>query len=535
MLKQELLISRAFTYACEQFGISKTEYEYLEEGVKDKVYEVVELVAEDMKWNQLKYFRPLPYQEKFFNITAPRKALIAANRTGKSVASAVELSYHLTGEYPPWWKGRVYKSSIVAMVCGESWSQLSKVAQYHLFGVFSMKNFRELGSGYIPKHCIDLSLITIDGANCLTIAIKHSSGDYSTLFFSNYRQSPDTLQGFNLDVLVVDEQPPDGFYGEAITRTANTNGIMLGSFTPLKGQTQLVNSFWSGVEDHEFINVTWDDMPYVDPWGHNLFSAEARKTLIAGYSPHEIDARTKGIPSLGMGSIFKVLDWPTYENGEHDFDKLNLNRLISLDLGAIKDPTVISFLFYDKFKDIIYLDSQLTLRNNATAIDNIISTLLRPKCLGTPVLLPADGKQVGRYTQSAMSVHQALKEANINVIEDSVPALMHKQSPPISNHKSYGLAEMQNRINSGRFFINKDCKDFLSEARNLHVRENGCYEGKDDHVDSARYGVLGCQVGEAKPSSYIKGQEYEFARLVAKQRKADRANRAPEWKQPVRI
>lgn len=46
------------------------------------------------------------------------------------------------------------------------------------------------------------------------------------------------------------------------------------------------------------ITATWDDVPHL--------SGEQKAALSASFSPHERDARTKGIPSLGSGAIYPV-------------------------------------------------------------------------------------------------------------------------------------------------------------------------------------------------------------------------------------
>jgi phage terminase large subunit-like protein len=84
-----------------------------------------------------------------------------------------------------------------------------------------------------------------DGANCMGCEIRHVSGGRSYLLFANYTQEVRQLQGFKLDLAVFDEQPPDDFFSEIVTRTATTQGQVLCSFTPLKGLNGLVSKFWN--------------------------------------------------------------------------------------------------------------------------------------------------------------------------------------------------------------------------------------------------------------------------------------------------
>ena len=68
-----------------------------------------DVIAKDMQFNTLKWFRPFKYQTAFFETGAhfSRRGMIAANRAGKTIASTYETAYHLTGRYPKNWKGKV--------------------------------------------------------------------------------------------------------------------------------------------------------------------------------------------------------------------------------------------------------------------------------------------------------------------------------------------------------------------------------------------------------------------------------------------
>ena len=70
--------------------------------------------------------------------------------------------------------------------------------------------------------------------------------------------------------------------------------------------------------------------------------------------PREREARIKGIPLIGKGVVFPLLEWPTY-TGLDLRNNPALERLISFDLGQKNDPTVISFFFRDAVEDKIYV------------------------------------------------------------------------------------------------------------------------------------------------------------------------------------
>jgi len=72
--------------------------------------------------NRINFYDPYPYQLKFHatGSHANQRLLMAANRIGKSYCGSMELSYHLTGIYPEWWNGRVFRQPIVAWAGGVS-------------------------------------------------------------------------------------------------------------------------------------------------------------------------------------------------------------------------------------------------------------------------------------------------------------------------------------------------------------------------------------------------------------------------------
>src|SRR5690349_4151884 len=53
-------------------------------------------------------FTPYPRQDEFFAAGAAyrERLFMAGNQLGKSLAGAVEVAYHLTGDYPSNWQGR---------------------------------------------------------------------------------------------------------------------------------------------------------------------------------------------------------------------------------------------------------------------------------------------------------------------------------------------------------------------------------------------------------------------------------------------
>ncbi len=86
----------------------------LTEGQQEKAAEIAKAIAvvkEHKRTHRLDYFKPYPWQKKFYKAGNQNKQrlLMAANRVGKTASMAVEVAYHLTSEYPDWWNGIRFK------------------------------------------------------------------------------------------------------------------------------------------------------------------------------------------------------------------------------------------------------------------------------------------------------------------------------------------------------------------------------------------------------------------------------------------
>ena len=531
MIDSNVLMRRAVRHVCDEHDL-KPETLYLFDTVtQTKFQDLAMAVAEDMQFNQLKYFRPFEHQTKFFTTGAsPRRGILAANRIGKTVSTCYETAMHLTGLYPDWWPGKKFAKPVTAFVAGEGWEQVARVLQDELIGTKDIKIREQIGTGAIPKHCIVTDTMRCDGANVIGVEIRHTSGANSYLLFGNYTQEVRNLQGFKLDFVVFDEQPPDDIFSELVTRTATTQGQVLCSFTPLKGLNGLVSKFWYEEEGYEHVRVAWEDVPEYDPWGEPFLLAETRRQLERDYLPHEREARIAGIPVMGQGAVFQIRTWPTYKTGDYDFKNMNhIERIIAMDLGLVRDKTVISYMFWNPRTQEAWLHSQLVVKGTEEANPlNYINHLLRPEVFGVPIILPSDANTQGRYTMSSLSLRQLFTEYELNVHPQPV------MNPPdaegkINNHKSFGVNTMRQMFELGTLQVNENCVEFLRECKNYFVDEKGRFSDPDDCIDSARYALLGCLNGWSEPYDGKTSQQ-RFAEMKMRYVRPKNPSEKPDWK-----
>jgi phage terminase large subunit-like protein len=530
MISQALLMRRALRWACDTTGIAVNNIRQLPAEALSQLQDLTETVADDMRYNQLKYFRPFEHQRRFFATAgSDRRGILAANRIGKTVSTCYETAMHLTGQYPEWWTGHRFDGAITAMVAGEGWSQVAMVLQNELLGTQDVKIKENIGTGAIPLASIIQETMRSDGANCMGVEIRHTSGAKSYLLFANYTQEVRQMQGFKLNLAVFDEQPPDDFFSEIVTRTATTQGKILCSFTPLKGLNGLVSKFWNREEGYDFIRVAWTDVPEYDPWGEPFLLQSTRDQLERDYLPHEREARIAGKPVMGQGAVFQIRTWPTYATGAYDFKTMSgIHRIIALDLGLVNDRTVISLMYWHPGERTAWLHRQICVSGIEEANPtNYVQHLMRPEVFGTPIVLPADGGTQGRYTMSALSIRELFVQYELNVWDRPI------MNPPDSegrttNHKAYGINMMRQMLEAGTFMVNENCVDFLREAQNYYVDPQGRFSDPDDCIDSARYALLGCLNDIAEPWDNRTPRERMMAQ---RDRYVQRPGPTSSWKQ----
>jgi phage terminase large subunit-like protein len=172
------------------------------------------------------------------------RALIAANRTGKTLAVCYELTCHLIGQYPEWWIGRRFDGPVVAWAAGEDAKAVRESLQVTLIGPPEAE-----GTGLIPKASITGRSTRQGVADSLdSVTVAHTKGGASRLLFKTYDQGRESFQAAAVDVMLLDEEPPSDIYSESLTRTMSTvpgkpNGIVMCSFTPLKGYSAVVQGY----------------------------------------------------------------------------------------------------------------------------------------------------------------------------------------------------------------------------------------------------------------------------------------------------
>lgn len=171
------------------------------------------------------------------------RCMMAANRVGKSEGvGAFEVTLHLTGLYPDWWQGRRFDDPVSVWACGTTNITTRDIVQAKLLGKPGDGSL--LGTAMIPADNIVRTVTKPGIPDAIESAqIRHSTGGVSLLSFKSYEQGRKAYEGTEQDVVWLDEEPPKPIYDECLVRTMTTNGLILCTFTPLEGLTEVALSF----------------------------------------------------------------------------------------------------------------------------------------------------------------------------------------------------------------------------------------------------------------------------------------------------
>lgn len=133
--------------------------------------------------------------------------------------------------------GRRFEHATDGWACGNNSQTTRDVVESVLLG-------KSTGEGMIPEDAI---VRTVAGrgisGSVETVLVGHISGKNSRLGFKTYEQGRRAFEGEAKDFIWCDEEPPLDVYVEMLYRLLTTKGLAWTTFTPLLGQTDLMNFY----------------------------------------------------------------------------------------------------------------------------------------------------------------------------------------------------------------------------------------------------------------------------------------------------
>jgi phage terminase large subunit-like protein len=399
---------------------------------------------------------------------------------GKTFSMGSEVAMHLTQRYPSWWNGKVFNRPIQAAGASETALLTRDGMQRILLGWPALP----LGHGAIPKDAIVETIRSKHGPAELfeMLRIRHGGGGdvqagESVFYLRSYDQGRARIQAMELDLFWFDEEPDLDYYMEGLTRTNNTLGPVVLTFTPLKGMSEVVARFL--LEEHpdrSDTNMTIDDVEH--------YTEEQREKIISQYKAHERDARTKGVPILGSGRVFPVeealIEEPAIEIPDH------WPRIAAMDFGW-DHPTAVVWGAWDRDTDTVHIYDAYRLREQPPAVHG---SAIKARGEWIPVAWPHDGNN---DTAAGPQLAKQYRDLGVQMLPKHAQFVDTSHDNKEDNSKSSkmsveaGVSALLTRMTEGRLKVAKHLNDWWEEFRLYHRKDGKIVSERDDLMSATRY------------------------------------------------
>jgi len=291
--------------------------------------------------------------------------------------------------------------------------------------------------------------------------------------------------GEAVDVVWLDEEPPQGIYSQSLTRTADKGGIVFMTFTPEQGMTETVAQFVNNLKEGQaLITAGWDDAPHM--------TKEIREQILSALPPHERKMRERGIPQLGSGLVFPIV--------EEDIlcDPIDIPthwpRLCGIDFGW-DHPTAVVWITWDRDTDIVYIYDCYAMRQETVPVH---ASAINGRGKWIPVVWPMDGRQADKG--SGKNLTDQYKRESVNMLRD------HFSNPPSNGMKEgsggnsveAGIMEILTRMQTKRLKIFRNQSKLLEELRMYHRKDGKIVPAHDDVISAMRYCVMSLRKARIK-------------------------------------
>jgi len=463
--------------------------------IKESLERAVEIARElerRKSTNRLLDYKPYDYQIKFHNSNATQRLLMAGNRVGKSLSGAMEMAIHLTGKYPDWWEGRKFGRPIRAWAGGVSNETTRDVCQKELVGQPDDPSAK--GTGSVPLDDIGETVRKAGVPNAMnSLVVRHITGGWSRLGFKAYEMGREKWMGEQVDVIWLDEEPPASIYSQALTRTADKGGSVYMTFTPEQGMTQIIAQFINDIKKgQELIQAGWDDAPHM--------TTEVRDQILQALPPHERKMREKGIPQLGSGLVFPIVE------EEILCDPIEIPthwpRLCGIDFGW-DHPTACVWIAWDRDVDTVYVYDSYSMRQETVPVH---ASAINARGKWIPVIWPQDGRQADKG--SGKNLTEQYKKESVNMCHDwfTNPPQQGMKDGTGGNSVEAGIMEMLTRMQTKRLKIFKNQSKMLEELRMYHRKDGKIVPINDDLISAMRYCIMSLRKTRIK--DYEPTQQY---------------------------
>ncbi len=476
----------------DEFEISAEQLEKLKE-----LHRLMRGAANLKKYNRFAQFNPYPKQQTFFRLgpVKGQRMFNAGNRLGKTEAGAFETACHLTGRYPDWWQGYRFSHPVEAWAVGLSAEATRDIVQEKLCGRPMVAG--SLGTGMIPLDMFAAAPTMSRGKSGAfdTIQIKHHGLDgkedgISVLTFKSCEQGWEKFQGTAKDWVWIDEEPDDyKVYTECITRTLDTGGKLIVTYTPLSGETSdLWQAFQNPADTAKgIVSMSLDEV--LSYPGSHIDETKAAEMMMS-WPAHERQTRASGAPSVGAGAVFAFMRQqiecpPIHDPGGYvklgwgiDFGGMGGTTLqYSHPFGAV-------LMAYDPASDTIYIIREVRLPGGMILQH---CDAMKRICELAPVFWPHDGHRTSNEdkTKDTRDLYKSggLKMWHTHATLDG--------NPKGGYSTEAGILQMQGRFETGRLRVCANLPMWWGEFGSYSRDEHGdIVKVNDDLMSATRQGTM---------------------------------------------
>ncbi len=330
---------------------------------------------------------------------------------------------------------------------------------------------------------------------------------------NTYEQGRAKWQGAPVDVIWMDEEPDDpDLYSEAVTRTNQTNGIVMMTFTPLLGVTDVVDRFTNPAQGsvprdvtnmtiYDCVGGTWpEDTPWAGTTWTGHYTKERIEEIISSYQDYEKETRILGVPSKGRGRVWKhseqeVICQP-FEIPKH------FSRIHGIDFGY-GHPAALACLAHDRDTDIVYLYDSYK-KAEETSAYHAAAIKARDPDNWIPVAWPHDGMKT--EPGSGVRLHVQYRKHGVRMMRDTA---RYDDDIGGAQGSERFVGDIEERIRTGRFKVFPHQDEFFEEYRNYHRDEKQkIVSFKDDIISALKYAMIELRHAKTKPMTVVRSSRY---------------------------
>jgi Terminase RNaseH-like domain/Terminase large subunit, T4likevirus-type, N-terminal len=216
------------------------------------------------------------------------------------------------------------------------------------------------------------------------------------------------------------------------------------------------------------------------------YTSAERQAVIDSYPEHEREARTKGIPSLGSGRVFPIMETAIlcdpFTIPEDWF------QIVGVDFGW-DHPFAATRNAWDKDNDVWYVAASY---REAKATPPIHAAAVKPWGDWIPCAWPHDGLQHDKGSGAELAAQY--RTHGLKMLDE------HATHEAGGNGVEAGITEMLERMQTGRFKVMRGQDQYMEEFR-YYRREKGLIvKDRDDMLSSSRYAIMMRRFAEQPPS-----------------------------------